>query len=165
MSLQFTLQSERLHVAPIQNGDAEFILRLVNTEGWLKYIGNRNTTSIIEAEQYIQRMNGTENCQTWSVKLVEEKLPIGIITYIKRDYLDYHDLGFAFLPEFQNLGFAYEAANTVLDHLRQTPEYKYLYAITIPENSNSIRLLEKLGFGFEKEIVVDDEQLWLFRTE
>jgi ribosomal-protein-alanine N-acetyltransferase len=163
MSLKFELLSDRLRIAPLQISDAAFILRLVNTEGWLKYIGNRNTTSIIEAEQYIQRMNGTDDCQTWSVTFVENEVPIGIITYIKRDYLDSHDLGFAFLPEFQNRGFAFEAANTVITRLKQFLDFKCLYAITIPDNSNSIRLLENLGFEFEKRIDVENEELLLFK--
>lgn len=165
MTLRYALQSERLHIAPIQNGDAEFMQRLVNTEGWIQYIGQRNIDNVEEAEKYIQRMNTADNCQTWSVKFMEDERPIGIITLVKRDYLDSHDLGFAFLPEYQNRGFAFEAANAVLSHLRQAQNFEHLYAITIPENSNSMRLLEKLGFRFEKEIAADDEQLWLFRIE
>ncbi len=42
--------TERTRVSPITLDDAPFFLRLVNTEGWLEFIGERNVNTIAEAE-------------------------------------------------------------------------------------------------------------------
>ena len=55
MNVQF-LMTDRLFIRPLTITDDNFILELVNTEGWLKFIGNRNVTSPLEAGAYIQRI-------------------------------------------------------------------------------------------------------------
>ena len=53
--MDFHLETERLLIRPIEIGDANFMLQLMNTEGWLKYIGDRNVRSINQAIEYIQK--------------------------------------------------------------------------------------------------------------
>jgi len=146
-----TFTTERLTLKPLDNSDANFILELVNTDGWLTFIGNKNINSIEDATAYIQKINDNENINYWSVKLKDTSLPVGLITLIKRDYLEYQDIGFAFLPAFYNKGYAFEAANTILSHLK-SKNIKTINAVTLPANNISIKLIQKLGLRFEKEI-------------
>lgn len=44
--MDLTLETKRLLIRPIEISDAELMLQLLNTEGWLKYIGDRNVYSI-----------------------------------------------------------------------------------------------------------------------
>src|SRR5215218_9705823 len=99
MAVPAFLITERLLIIPLATSDDSFILELVNTEGWISFIGNRNITSQVEAKAYIQKILENSNCSYWVVKLKEQQQSIGIITYIKRDYLEHHDIGFAFLPD------------------------------------------------------------------
>jgi RimJ/RimL family protein N-acetyltransferase len=86
----------------------------------------------------------------------------GIITYIKRDYLEHPDIGFAFLPAFAKSGYAYEATNGVLNKLISEDSLTNILAITVPGNIDSIKLLKKVGLVFEKEIEVENKtvQIW-----
>src|SRR4051812_22526754 len=93
------LITERLSLNLVDTGDHAFIYRLVNSEGWLKFIGNRNVNSEEDAIPYIQRIQDTPNLKYWVVKITSTGEAIGIISFIKRDYLDHFDIGFAFLPE------------------------------------------------------------------
>lgn len=156
------LFTERLLIESLSFTDNKFILELVNTEGWLKFIGNRNVNSEIEATGYIQKIIDNPNTDYSVVKLKEKQTTIGIITFIKRDYLEHHDIGFAFLPGFTNNGYAYEAANAVLKNLIQINNLSHILATTIPENINSIKLLKKLGLSFENEIEVDKIKLQVY---
>lgn len=156
------LTTERLLLQPLTTDDAAFIFELVNTEGWLKFIGNRNITSTSEAVAYIQKIVANGNINYWVVKLKETQAAIGIVTYIKRDYLAYHDIGFAFLPQFCKQGYAYEATRVVLHQLVSEHHLSHILATTIPENTSSIRLLKKLGLMFEKEIEADNEKLHVY---
>jgi [ribosomal protein S5]-alanine N-acetyltransferase len=154
--------TERLSILPLTKNDGPFILELVNTEGWLKFIGNRHVRSEAEAIAYIDRILGNKNISYWVVKLKENKQSIGIVTFIQRDNLDHPDIGFAFLPLFSNKGYAYEASNVVLNKLIEEKSLSHILATTIPENISSIKLLEKLGLRFEKEIEVDHQKLFLY---
>lgn len=145
--------------------DASFIYELVNSEGWLQFIGDRNVKNITDAKDYVQRIKDNENVTYWVVRTIIETVPIGIITLIKRDYLEYSDIGFAFLSEYMGKGYAYEGALAVLNGITNDLLYPRLLAITVGENVNSIKLLEKLGFRAVSEIVQEGEVLKLYSTQ
>jgi len=46
-------ETKRLLLREFSTDDAEFIIKLVNTPGWLQYIGDKNIKSIEEAEYYL----------------------------------------------------------------------------------------------------------------
>ncbi len=106
----------------------------------------------------------TENLFYWVARLKENNTPIGIISFLKRSYLDHFDLGFALLPDFSNKGYAYEAANAVLQLVSKLPEYHIVLATTLPANKSSIKLLIKLGFRFEREIDVESVKLHIYKN-
>lgn len=157
-----SINTERLFITPLTADDNNFILELVNTEGWLQFIGNRKVYTPEDASAYIERIKGNKNIQYWVVRLLQNKTAIGIITLIKREYLPYPDIGFAFLPQFGSNGYAYEATNAVLHAVLEKNKYDQIVAITLPGNGRSIGLLKKLHFRFEKQIIDNDEELELY---
>jgi RimJ/RimL family protein N-acetyltransferase len=162
MEIQTLITTDRLLIEPLTVNNNNFILELVNTDGWIKFIGNRNVTSQVEATAYIQKIIDNPNTTYWVVKLKDNQTTIGIITFIKRDYLEHHDIGFAFLPSFANNGYAYEATSTVLRTVVHIYKLSHILATTVPENTSSIKLLKKLGLFFDKEIEVDKEKLQVY---
>ncbi len=156
------LESERLFLKPLNLNDYEFIKFLVNTNGWLEFIGDRNIHSDEDSKNYIQRIINNQNVIYWIVNLKNTKQSIGIITFIKRDYLEHHDLGFAFLPKFVKNGYAFESSNLVLKEIELSKSHRIILASTIPENIKSIKLLEKLGFSFDKKIENNNETLSVY---
>ncbi len=156
------LKTARLTITPLAATDDHFIFQLVNTEGWLQNIGNRNVTSAADAVAYIQRILNNNQIAYWVVKLKDMPDKIGIVTYIKRDYLEHPDIGFAFLPPFFNKGYAYEATTAVLHELIGRHNVAHIVAVTVPGNINSIKLLKKIGLVFEKEMEVKNEKLQVY---
>lgn len=156
------LESDRLYLRPINTADYIFIKTLVNTEGWIKFIGDRKIHTDDDAKNYVRKIIDNRSVIYWVVTFKNTNIPIGVITLIKRDALEFHDLGFAFLPEFTKNGYAFEASGLILDELKSTLSYPNILAITIPENSKSIALLEKLGFIFNEETIIEDESLLVY---
>jgi RimJ/RimL family protein N-acetyltransferase len=156
------LESPRLHLDPLTPGDTSFIIELLNTKEWIRFIGDRNIRSNADADLYIQKILSNSQVQYWVVRLKKEQTPIGIITFIKREYLPHPDLGFAFLPQFMHKGYALEASKLVLQHILGNRLQPTLLATTISDNVNSIRLLQKLGFEFEKAMEVENETIHLY---
>src|SRR5947199_5066293 len=98
------LTTERLSLNALAIEDTDFIQELVNTQGWLQFIGDRNVHSKEDAINYINKINSSPNIQYRVVRLTELQTPIGIISFIKRDYLEHFDIGFAFLPQYNGKG-------------------------------------------------------------
>ena len=149
----------RLTVRPIQLGDAPFMHKLMNTKGWLEFIGDRHIHNIPQAEAYIQKMLDHPG---YYYHLIEEKegaIPVGVLSFMHRENEDYPDLGFALLPDYMGNGFAYEASHEFLNQLDKSGQYKKVIALTKPNNTGSMKLLEKLGFRFLKTKVNPAESL------
>ena len=160
--MQNKIITERLNLNLLTLNDCDFVKRLVNTDGWIEFIGDRHVDSIDDAIAYINKILNTENLFYWVVRLMDNNAPIGIISFIKRSYLENFDIGFAFLPEYNGNGYAYEAAKEVLSVVSETPGYYPVVATTIPQNVKSIKLLIKLGLQFEKEMQVEDEIVHIY---
>lgn len=158
--MQNNYNTQRLELNRINLKDSEFIFELVNTPEWIKFIGDRNIGSIAEANEYINKITSNSKTNFWVVKTKDQQLAIGIITFIKKDYLDYYDIGFAFITKYTNKGYAYEASIVVLNDVIK--KYKNILATTVKTNINSIQLLEKLGLKFHKEIENENELLMIY---
>src|SRR5438128_1908546 len=141
--MQNNAETNRLFLDMLTTADSEFILSLVNSKGWIEFIGDRNVHSKEEAVAYINKILNSQNLYYWVVRTKCGNIPMGIISFLKRDYLENFDIGFAFLPAFTGNGYAYEAAKQILS-LAEIQEYNPILATTVPGNAKSIRLLTKL---------------------
>lgn len=165
------LETERAILREVTIDDAEFIIDLLNQPSFIKYIGDRNVRTIDEARDYIES-RFTESYKKfgfgmWAVELKNTQAPIGICGFVKRDSLPDADIGFAFLPQFEKKGYAFESADAVMKYGRNVLNLQRVLAITSQDNESSRRLLEKIGFKFERLIAQprDAEQLKLFSFE
>ena len=162
-------ETNRLFISKFTLKDASFFLQLVNSPNWIKYIGDRETKTIKEAEERIKtghlKSYKTNGFGFYKLLLkAENKNPIGTCGLIKRDTLDDVDIGFAMLPNYEGIGLAYEASIEVIKLANDEFHLNKLVAITNPNNKKSIKLIEKLGLAFEKKTkpFEDDEELLLF---
>lgn len=156
------LETNRLLIRPITLQDKEFILTLVNTQGWLKFIGNRNIKNSSEAEKYIQTIIENKNFYYNVFEIKETKYPIGMITFLNRGNQKFPDIGFALLPQYEKKGYTYEAGRRYLDEIITQKICTKVLGITMPENVNSIKLLERLGLVFQHNFSADNETLALY---
>ena len=163
------LQTSRLIVRKFTTDDAPFMLQLLNDPTWIRYIGDRNVHTIEEAEKYL--LDGSlKNYQNhgfgfYMVCHRESGAPIGTCGFTKRDFLSHPDFGFAFLPEYTGQGYAIETAVATMAYAEEVLKLERLVAITLPDNIRSIHLLIKVGFRFEKAIIVEGEELLQFGTD
>lgn len=155
------LETERLILRRLTVEDSEFILELLNDPSWLRFIGDRGVRTLDGARDYILKslvaMYERLGFGLYLTELKGEGVPIGICGLIKRDSLEDVDIGFAFLPKFRGQGYAYESASAVMMYGKESFGLNRLVAITSPDNVGSARLLEKLGFNFERMVKLSDD--------
>jgi RimJ/RimL family protein N-acetyltransferase len=162
------LETDRLRLSQLSVDDAPFILDLLNTPPWLAYIGDRGVKTLDDARNYL--LNGPIASYErfgfglYLVTLNGTDEPIGLCGLLQRETLDNPDIGFAFLPDYMGKGYGFEAAAAVMTYARTTLGLDRIVAITVTNNENSINLLKKLGFRYDKLIalVPGSEELMLF---
>lgn len=166
------LKTERLLLREFDLNDAEFIVELLNTPTWIRFIGDKNVKTPDDACKYLE--NGPlksyrkDGFGFWMVELKFIGVPIGLCGLIKRETLDDVDIGFAFLPDFAGLGYGYEIASATLGYAKDNIGLKRIVAITLENNVASIKLLEKIGLKYEKMVEgagSNNEELMLFGVD
>ena len=154
-------RTARLSLREIDGGDAPFILTLVNDAAWLRFIGDKNVRTESDARRYIEAgpaaMYAQRGFGLWLAERSEDGVPIGMCGLVKRDTLPDVDLGFAFLPAYRGNGYAFEAAQAAIDFAWERLGLARIVAITAPDNDDSVRLLERLGFRFERMLRLGDD--------
>ncbi|CAN5302779.1 GNAT family N-acetyltransferase [soil metagenome] len=160
--MQSTTETSRLLLNKITTDDHEFLHALVNSKGWLEFIGDRNVHTSQDAVDYINNMLNKPDAYYWVARTKDNNTAVGIISFLKRDYPEHFDIGFAFLPEFTGKGYAFEAAKEVLQVLTASKKYDPVIAVALSHNQPSIKLLHKLGLSFRKEIINGNDLLHLY---
>lgn len=59
--------------------------------------------------------------------------------------MEHVDIGFAILPRYEKMGYAFEAAKATMAHARSKLGIETILAITSKENEYSKKLLSKIG--------------------
>ncbi len=150
------LETERLQLSQLSLADAGFILELVNEPDFIRFIGDKGVRTLEDAQNYLR--NGPLDSYTrrgfglWLVRLKSGGEPVGMCGLIRRDCLPDVDLGYAFLARFWGQGYAREAAAAVRDYGLARLGLKRLLALTDPQNTRSMRVLEKLGFKLTGQV-------------
>ena len=152
----WVLSTSCYRIRPIHLGDAPMLLSLLNSPGWLKYIGDRQVHSLDDAKAYIERIHSMSNVGYWvietdpQVETYDDNCPEqrshGVLTLLQREHLQLPDLGFALLPESYGKGIALDVSINLIAHLREHRAFRGLLAIVLPENVASQKLLLRLGF-------------------
>jgi len=151
--MKVVCETERLVIRQFNLNDAEFIIRLLNEESFIRNIADKNVRSNDDAIKYLT--NGpisSYQIYRFGLNLVQlkgTKIPIGMCGLLKREDLDSPDLGYAFLPEFWGKGYAKEAADSVLKAGMAAHSLNRVLAVTLPDNLSSNGLLKKVGFSLK----------------
>ncbi|MBO9683864.1 MAG: GNAT family N-acetyltransferase [Flavisolibacter sp.] len=162
----YILETKRLRLRKFTLNDFLFIIELLNSPEWIEFIGDKNVRTKTQAIEYLENGPIKSYAQNgYGLSLVETKdgLPIGMCGIIKRDSLENPDIGFAFLKEFTGKGYAYEMASATLSYAMDELKISKISAITLPHNTRSINLLEKIGMKLIKSFTSQNgKELLLF---
>jgi len=160
------LETERLRLRTFTIADAAFVLELLNTPGWLQYIGDRGIKTLEQAQSYLA--NGpimsytTHGFGLYMVELKEQHTAIGMCGLLKRDYLEDIDIGYALLSAYEGHGYAIEIVEATIQYAFTELHLMHLAAITDTGNERSVHLLKKSGFILKELITIENKDLNLF---
>ena len=148
------LFSENCLMEEFTRKDLENAVKLFTNEQTRKFLGGAlpyREAEIKAADLFAQTIAG-EN--VYAVKTRAGNEFIGLIYFAPYYDTGYSEISYEFLPDFWGKGYAFEMMQAFLDACRPcTGVPKRIYAETQSENTRSRRLLEKLGYVAEKELV------------
>ena len=155
------IETERLLIRPFKMEDLEpsYIMNLDAEVS--RHTGDGGIVSKEEIERRIvENVFGDYEKHGFGRLAVELKGENKFIGFTGLKYLedmDEVDLGYRFMKEYWGKGIATESAEACVNLGFNTLGLKRLIAMVLPENIGSIRVLEKLNFEYEIDIIEDNQ--------
>ncbi len=165
------IQTQRLDLQEVNINDTAFIIELLNSPGWLAYIGDAKVREPNDAARYIetklQKGYRDDGFGLYKMVLRSTGETIGLCGLIQRSFLEDIDLGFGLLPQYYRKGYTYEASIKMLEYAFYELKVNKVLAFTSLENPNSQNLLKKLGFKTDGIIKYGntEEDVHLYKLE
>lgn len=165
------IETERLIIRTYDISDAESILRLLNEPAFIQYIGDKDVKTLADATDYIEsgpmKMQQEFGFSLYCCIRKTDGKVVGMSGLVKREGIEHPEIGFAFYEEYCRLGYGYESSIAIINYASEKLNLHTLQAITNVDNIASIKLLEKLGFKYQKLIQLskDSEMIKLFERK
>jgi RimJ/RimL family protein N-acetyltransferase len=154
-------ETGRLRFREMTEADGGFYLAMLSDPDFKTHIGDRGVTTeeqaIANLQERVFSSYDVHDFGMWLVCRKRDGAAIGMAGLVKRDFLKNVDLGYAFLPAGRGAGYATEAAAAVIDYAGSRFGIRRLAAIVSPDNSASIRVLERLGFDRTGQVRFPDD--------
>lgn len=137
-----TIETTRCLIRYFEEKDLDAFMAYRNNTDWMRYQGFKG----LSKADYRKALLGVPDLDEGVQLAVTDKSTSRLIgdLYLRRE-ADTVWIGYTVCPSRARQGYAFEAVGGMLDWIRQT-DAKKVFASALPENTASIRLLEKLGF-------------------
>jgi [ribosomal protein S5]-alanine N-acetyltransferase len=156
------LETDRLLLREFVIDDVEDFFRMVSDPDVTRYTGDGGKT-LAEAQKGLEERVFQDYKKHGYGRWATVYKPTGkVIGFAGLKYLDdvgEIDLGYRFFKEHWSKGLATEASRAVLTYGFDTLQLQRIIGIADTENKVSIRVLEKVGFTFEKFTTYRDHEV------
>ena len=149
------LETERTLLRPFRHKDLVCLNGLYKDAKVIKYKGPRAyTKDRVDKILYASiRHQTTFGYSMWAVIRKSDQQFMGRAGLIHLDNTQEIDLSYALHTRFWRQGYALEITKKVIEWGFSNTDAEYFTAFSDPHNSASIKILDKLGFQFEKTAV------------
>jgi len=150
------LTTERLVLRPVAREDLDGYVALYADPEVVRYIGDGEVATREESAEWLERALDRNATLGWDLRTVRSRDG----TFVGRCGIAVHELehgperevGYILAREHWGKGYATEAATAVRDHALGTLGLRRLVALIAVGNDASVRVAEKLGMAFEREV-------------
>lgn len=158
------LETKRLILRKLEEGDYERLFLLDSHPEVMKYIGMPTLSKVEESKEVVKMiMQQYEDTGVGRLAVIEKEsgLLIGwsglkLNTSEVNGYQNFYELGYRFLPETWGKGYATESGKASLDYGFNDLKTEVIYAYAHSENEASTHILTKLGFEKTGEFIEPD---------
>jgi [ribosomal protein S5]-alanine N-acetyltransferase len=155
------IETNRLRIRKFELNDVQALLEYTADNQVMRYIPEGVFTEG-DAVKFIEANIG-DKAEKFAVVLKDENTLIGHIAFHKYFGDHTYEIGWVFNPEFQNKGYASEAAKSILKYGFEELKLHRIIATCQPENIASYRVMEKIGMrreGYFKKCIPHGDGWW-----
>lgn len=159
MSNQIKLQTERTILRNLTIDDAKDFYELNLDDDVLKFTGDKPFDSIETAKNFLMNYDQYEKYGVGRFAVID-KQNLNFIGWCGLKYnseMDEYDVGFRFFKQYWNKGFATETAQRCLAFGFQELKINRIVGRAMKDNTASVKVLEKIGMTFVKNIDFDTQ--------
>jgi RimJ/RimL family protein N-acetyltransferase len=154
---EYLLESDRCLMRKFSTDDATMLYHLNLHPDIIRFTTDPPFKDIIESADFIRNYNGYQPDGYGRMAVVRKKdlKPIGWcgLKYIPEE--GEVDLGYRFLPEVWGEGYAPETGAVFLEYGFDSLNLSRIVARIHKENQRSVRVAQKLGMIYEKDLIYD----------
>lgn len=167
MTVKKILETDRFLLRELTVDDAMSFYELNENPKVIQYTGDRSFESVEEALSFLQNYKDYEEngYGRWAVIDKSNNEFLGWCGLKYDPSKEETDLGFRFFEKFWNRGVATESAIACLKYGLDQLKIKKIVGRAMSENIASIKVLQKLGFIFDKEFDFDGHKGVIYTIE
>lgn len=158
--------TERLHAKKICKTDFGLILPMYQNEMVMETLGGIVPEDVVK-ERFLKSLaswkkNGFD-AWLWFKKNSNELVGRAGLRILELEGEQVIEVGYVLLPEFWNQGFASEMASASIEIAFEVLKLKEIVCFTSVTNKPSQRVMEKIGFKYDRNFVYLGEEHMLYR--
>ena len=163
--MKILIETARLILREVEYIDQDDLFEMDSVPAVHLYIENNPVKTIGEVQKVIELLKNQYKKNGIARWAVVEKLTNECVGWAGLKYFDeplnnhnhFYELGYRFKQKHWGKGFATESSMAILDYGFKNLKVDTIFAITNPQNTNSIKVLTKLGFHFKEIFDYDGE--------
>lgn len=156
-------ETDRLILREILPTDIDRMFALDSDPEVHKYLGSepvKNRNQTIDMISFIRQQYVDYGIGRWAIIDKNTTTFIGwagikFVTELTNGHKDYYDLGYRLIKEYWGNGIATEAASASLNYAFEKLNTTKIYAIADVKNTNSNKILKKIGFTLIEQFDLD----------
>ena len=166
MLRQINLETERTYLRNLTTKDAKDFFNLNLDQEVLRYTGDKPFKTVQKAKNFLEQYDQYERYGVGRLAVIEKKSNkfIGWCGLKFSPDLNEYDIGFRFLKNFWNQGYATETAKRCLEFGFKVLMLDEIVGRAMTENKASIKVLEKIGMTFKKNFDFDGKEGVVYQT-
>jgi len=152
-------ETERLRVRHFQPSDLDEFAALCADPLVMRFMGDGVTLPRSEVERWIGICQQKYAARGYGTSAVFEKdsgMFVGYCGVIRAPENDFDELTYAFHIVAWGKGYATEVGRAMIEYVFERSTLERIYATIHAENSASIKVVEKIGFHFDRLEIEDD---------
>ncbi len=161
-----TIVTRRLRLRPFAPSDLDFYAALLADPEVMRYVADGRTRTRQQAEEglarMIERYDGVHGMH--AVERMADGALVGEAGLLQWDIPGVHDteIAYTLARPFWGQGMATEAATALRDHAVSVLGLKRVVSLIYPDNRASIRVAEKVGLAYERDVTLHGHSVGLY---
>lgn len=158
--------TERLYLRELNVADYKYFYNLNLDTDVLKYTGDEPFINLEDAKKFLKNYKSYKKYGfgRWAVITTKDDRFLGWCGIKFTENLNEYDIGFRFFKKYWGNGFATESAKSCIEYGINNLKINEIVGRAMKENKASIRVLEKIGLEYNKDIDFDGNKGVLYKT-